>query len=285
LYLIVAHSVLPQRYYDIELRGKNGTAVVFDNDDRFDTAKLFVVMKHLVQQKIHASRSRLQSDTLDDEAVGPEKQHSPSQRQIGKGSIEFLVKDCLQHVQIVRPQSWSSFVATVDELPAHLIDENPSHKSSKRPVASIIVDGTSAFFWQRRTEEQDGAIFALESKSNPESNQHVPRYEGLIGSLRSLGARFECPVILTTLQESFTSHGLNPEAGLVAANTCLFVERAPIRLIPPSLSFLELADLQSARQEAVEKHEFVVRNGRESVRLRLSDHGMTVPIDTQEYVT
>lgn len=66
-----------------------------------------------------------------------------------KHEMKSLVKRCLLHVHIFRPQSWASLLVTLRALPDYLFDKD-RHKSIHRRIHSIILDDIDAFVWSTR---------------------------------------------------------------------------------------------------------------------------------------
>jgi hypothetical protein len=280
--LIVAHAILPPDYKGVQLFGRNGTVVLFDNDDRFDTTRAFTIIKAYVKRRWLEAVSEQGEQAQEEASMEIELETTKPTLDLTEDEVDTLARKCLQHVHIFRPQSWSSLITCIDTLPTYLLSDQPTHKSRTRAVSSIIVDGMGAFYWQRRAEEESRKVAGLEIPA--QSTQASPNagHEGLISRLRNLGRRFECPIIVTTLQQSRTSQNLNQHGNIAGANIHITVERAPVRLFPSCISFTEAAELQPMRKQEVGKHQFRASHGNVSFTFIITDDDIIVKADREE---
>lgn len=104
LYDLIATNILPNH-----LNGRQSCVAVFDLDGTFDVVRLVQQMGMHVRQA--------SSDSIDTNAT---------------------VETALQHIHIFRPQSLTSLIATLNNLPTYLL--HTSHPSSDRALGFIALD-------------------------------------------------------------------------------------------------------------------------------------------------
>lgn len=91
LYLIIALTILPETYGDIDLGGRNSAIVMLDTEGRFDIQRLAEVMKGYIFSK----------DAL-------------------LQNVDELVHRSLQHLHLYQPQIFSSLITTLSSLQSYL---------------------------------------------------------------------------------------------------------------------------------------------------------------------
>jgi hypothetical protein len=283
LSLLILSAISPNQYHGVQLAGKDGAVILFDNDDRFDVSATFYVLKNHIKRELETiSKSHGTSLGEDGDNANAYDETTRESVDTSNNAIDSLARKCLQHLHIIRPQSWSSLIASLDSLPDLLLNSPLSHNSAAKAVSYVIVDGASAFLWQRRAEEESRKILALNSPPSATSPSENPGYEGLLKRLRDLGRRFDCPVIITTLQQPRSSENSHRDGNIAAANACLTVERLPVRPFPNCISFEEAWDLQRMRREGVEKHEFRVMSGNHSAVMIMKKDDIIIQPDPQD---
>lgn len=280
--LIVVLAILPSDYHGVDLFGRDGTVVLFDNDDRFDTKRVFTLIKAYVKQRWLDTAKKQEEQVQEGNEMDVETKTTKPSFDLVEEAIDTLARKCLQHVHIFRPQSWSSFITCIDDLPTYLLNDHPSHKSAQKVLRSIIVDGMSAFHWQRRAEEESRKTDASNMHSKPAYTIEDPNQGGLINRLRSLGRRFECPIIVTTLQQAPSSRNSKHHGNIAGANVLITVERVHVRSFPNCISFAEARELHHMREQEVERHEFRVSSRSKSFVFVMKDGDMVITTDIEE---
>ncbi|KAF1989798.1 hypothetical protein K402DRAFT_461120 [Aulographum hederae CBS 113979] len=289
LYLVVSLAILPSTYAGFNLKGKGGATVVFDSDGRFEVEKLVQVMRQHIklcyEESLSAWEEALQAATAEycethdreeDAALLPEPvQHRP--KAIPEDEVETLIKSCLRHVHIFRPQSLTSLVSTLMSLQAYLFDRE-LHSSAHRPLHSIILDSASAFYWQTKAEEDnarlgitfDPAIGSDSSTDNSvsilEASQLKALHQKVVTLLRSLQSTFSCTILYTSwstqVPDSNNPRNLQLRPYLAPPFfhfpiLRLALSRASVPPFAPTMSVLEALHERGERQEVVEEGLFV----------------------------
>jgi hypothetical protein len=285
LSLLIVHAISPNQYQGVPLPGKDSAVVLFDNDDRFDVSIAFRVLKNHIKRTLEALQ-KLHESSPEEDKEKPEtnEEHTTEILDISDNAIDSLARKCLQHLYIIRPESWSSLIANLDILPQLLFNSRPPNNSAAKLVSYVILDGASAFLWQRRAEEESRKILALDSHPSAVVDDDSPGYDDMLKRLRDLGRQFDCPVIVTTLQQPHSSANIHQSGNIAAATACLTVERVAVRPFTDSISFDEARDMQQLRREAVEKHEFRVRSGQYSVRMIMKNGDILLRAEPQDQV-
>ena len=201
MYHLTAVAVLPSKFNEISLGGKNAAVVFIDADYRFDVHRLRTVARGIVHQKLKQDHD----------------------------GIEDMLVDSLQHVHVFRPGSSASLLATLQSLDSYLFDLS-RHVSSTRPLQAIVIDSATAFFWQdklrdqvARTEEIGRSHVEIEqARSRKQSFYIADMYAELVRELKRLQRVFGCAVVYTTTAWVARSHVLDSAgAGPVAFRCAL----------------------------------------------------------------
>ncbi|KAK5133774.1 hypothetical protein LTR08_007424 [Meristemomyces frigidus] len=236
IYYLTAVAVLP-----VSLGGKQACAVIIDADSSFSVPRL-------VQQLNNMSK----------------RLHHREATETGTGEATMAL---LKHVHILRPQSLSSTVATLDNLPAYLFDESKHHSIDRR-VAFVALDSAAAFYWQHRADEDDATLLA----STTPTSVAPPKpsgYAQLATALRRASSSFACPIVLTSWHlgptppmahtQGADARSIRPSlpAPLSQMPTLrLVVRRIPVRRFPVGISNEEALREAADRQKAVEGRKF-----------------------------
>lgn len=270
---LVAHAIAPTYVAGVDIGGRNGAIVLVDNDDRFDVSVVYNNIKALIRPKLEQAIDA-RKEILDSES-SPSTNQDITALEIANQdeNLDSFSRKCLQHLHIVRPQSWASLIAGLEDLPDYLINKPQWHASYNKELISMIVDGANAFSWQRRADEESLKTQSLDADLKLLTPTVVPGYGTLISQLRELGRRFDCPVIATTIQQPKTNRDAAQQGSLAPANACIEVERSPVRMFPNCISYVEASDLRTLRQQAVEKHEFRVSKGNDGFTFSMRDDG------------
>ncbi|RAL09093.1 putative Rad51 family DNA repair protein [Aspergillus homomorphus CBS 101889] len=194
LYYLTAIAILPSEFNSIQLRGRDSAAVYIDTDGRFDAERLRTVLRGLVEAKCKAQGKV----PLDEDA-------------------ENMIASCLQHVHVLRPQSSSALLATLQTLDTYLLDL-PRHVSGSRALQLIILDSANAFYWQDKLQDEvtrvgDIGRPAAEIENNRRQKQGFylfDMYTDLVRELKRLQRVFSCAVVFTTTAAPSTKHDHRP---------------------------------------------------------------------------
>ncbi|KAL2006928.1 hypothetical protein VTN00DRAFT_9596 [Thermoascus crustaceus] len=248
LYYLTAVAVLPAR-----VGGRDAAVVFLDTDGRFDAGRLRDVAASIIRQDVKTSTA-----PADVEAVDME------------------IRSALTHVHVLRPQSSSSLLATLRSLDSYLLDL-PAHRSANRPLAAILLDSASAFFWQdrlrdevARTEEIGRPAADVERDRDENRSFHMSvLYRKLVDELKRLQGVFDCAVVYTasgTARVRERTRGdtrprLSVRPYLPAPWGAfpvmrVVVQRDPVRPFPPSLTPEEAPGEAPLRQEVVGRGRF-----------------------------
>ncbi|TID16973.1 hypothetical protein E6O75_ATG09739 [Venturia nashicola] len=227
LYFITAIAILPDIYSDHDLGGRSSAMVVMDTEGRFDIQRLAEVMKGYVLSK---------------SASCPD--------------IDDLILRSLQHVHIYQPQNLASLITTLSSLQSHLFAEA---ERFRRPLHSIMIDTTSAFYWQNRAELDD-----LSTTISTTTTPHLQNpYATLMHHLRTLSQTFKCSIVTTSHAFSSKSKETGdrilrtlPAPWSSLPTTRLLLSRDPVRKFPMGVSAEEALREQTARMEAMRKAGF-----------------------------
>ncbi|PYI07883.1 hypothetical protein BO78DRAFT_365716 [Aspergillus sclerotiicarbonarius CBS 121057] len=196
LYYLTAVAILPSVFNDIPLHGRESAVVFLDTDGRFDAERLRTVLRGIVKARIKAltenppeekSADVKPSDCLDED-------------------IENMLVACLQHLHVLRPQSSSALLATLQHLDAYLLDLT-RHLSSNRPVHAIYLDSANAFFWQDKLQDEIARVGDIgrpgadieRERAQKESFYIADLYADLVAELKRLQRLFSCVVVYTTI--------------------------------------------------------------------------------------
>ncbi|KAK2759938.1 hypothetical protein FQN54_002674 [Arachnomyces sp. PD_36] len=184
LYYMVAIAILPPSFNDIALNGAESAVVFLDTDGRFDVYRLRDIMVDIVRHK---------------------SPHPPGTAESGTSirEVEAMIRDCLHHIHLFRPQSSESLLSTINNLEHHLL-HSTDHVSTNRPLHSILLDSANTFYWQDRFQDDFARIST--SATGPTTQRHKrPQKQAIKHSLRNLQMLFSCAVIYTTW-------GLSPQS-------------------------------------------------------------------------
>jgi hypothetical protein len=260
IYHAVASAVLPRFFNGSKIDGKNGIAVVFDTDDRFDASILQRTIKNTIGQKLQQINETEAASTIDLDANTGLNPDLNVKVNITSQDLDKVSTEILSQVHIFRPQTFQSLLATLDQLPLYLFELH-----SHRAVQTIILDSASAFYWQLRADQELRKIQALDGQNEAvRIGPATPSYLALIQRLRSLSEKFECSVIVSTWDLAPSNQPLisrlNPTLP-VTPNVRLEVYRSPTRRFPDNISVEQAHAQRSLRDDAVRRHEFQVTNG------------------------
>ncbi|KAI4628732.1 hypothetical protein J4E83_003285 [Alternaria metachromatica] len=163
-----------------------------------------------------------------------------------KSDMKSVIKAALPHLHIFRPQSWPSFLATLDSLPEYLLNDNPQHKSMHRRIHSIILEDIDAFVWSIRNTST-----TVSSSSNTLATASIQ----LTTSVAKLGKLLSCATILTSQSTTLSSYRPSlptswPQGSPV---TRLAVRRVDVLKFAPAIS------VEDAEKERVQRWEVVSR--------------------------
>ncbi|KAI7210337.1 hypothetical protein KC333_g8273 [Hortaea werneckii] len=242
LYCLTAIAVCPR-----SSGGREACVIILDTDGTFSVDRLAQqIRKRLTTNRTTSSLEEHSDTDLDD-----------------------AIFSCLKHVHLFRPQSLTSTILTLEDLPSHLF--NPTnHHSYDRAVGFIALDSLSTFYWQQRSAEEEAALHAL---TEPPSSHQPPSskpYQHLTAALQNATRTFSCPAIFTTWHLGPTAQTSNQGPGphrslrpaLPAALTAqlpllrLIVQRKPVRKFPVGISIEEALREAEDRQRAVEEGRF-----------------------------
>ncbi|OAL52816.1 hypothetical protein IQ07DRAFT_629354 [Pyrenochaeta sp. DS3sAY3a] len=183
LYLITTLAILPPSFRSAPLSGKNTSIILFDPLHRFSVHRLAQIVLNYVVDQLRAHGQRIDEDE-DDDAT--------------KTEIKSLVRNCLLHVHIFRPQSWGALLASLDALPAYLFDAT-RHSSMQRRVHALLLDDIDAFVPVLRNER------AGDSNSSGPANPLTAASVRLTSVLQRLAREFFCGIVLTGHSSSAAS--------------------------------------------------------------------------------
>ncbi|RMY85067.1 hypothetical protein D0861_06646 [Hortaea werneckii] len=242
LYYLTAIAVCPR-----SSGGREACAVILDTDGTFSVDRLAQqIRKHL---------------TTDRTTPNPEG-HSNT-------DLDDIIFSCLKHIHLFRPQSLTSTIHTLEDLPSHLFDQT-RHHSYNRIVGFIALDSASTFHWQHRSDEEEAALHALTDPHSPhQPPSHKPsNYHHLTTALRNATRTFSCPAIFTSWHLGPTppipsqgpeSRSLRPALPAPLSQLPLLrliVQKKPVRKFPVGMSVQEALREAEARQRAVEEGRF-----------------------------
>ncbi|RUP47667.1 hypothetical protein BC936DRAFT_145468 [Jimgerdemannia flammicorona] len=130
----VADGSAPKRTISVHLGGRNASVAFFDLDGRLSVRRLYASVRQHLERRVAETRNELLEQSQDlFKAPTPNAYHTVTLR-------------CLRNLHIFRPTSSASFLATVQSLPAYFQTHSSEH------FAFVMLDSTSAFFWQDRAE-------------------------------------------------------------------------------------------------------------------------------------
>ncbi|RMY60831.1 hypothetical protein D0865_01318 [Hortaea werneckii] len=243
LYCMTAIAVCPK-----SSGGREACAIILDTDGTFSVDRLAQqIRKHLTTNRITSNPEEHCDTDLDD-----------------------AIFSCLKHVHLFRPQSLTSTIRTLEDLPSHLFDQT-RHHSYDRTVGFIALDSASSFYWQHRSVEEEAALHALTEP--PQSPAHQPPsskpYQHLTTALRNATKTFSCPAVFTTWHLGPTPPTPNQAPGTRSLRPALpvptpqlplllrlIVQRKPVRKFPFGMSIEEALREAGDRQRAVEEGRF-----------------------------
>lgn len=229
LYLITIIAILPSIHRDVDLNGKESAVVIIDTEGRFNVGRLVELMHHYILEKM--------ADALD---------------------TDDLINRSLEHVHVFRPQSMATMIATVSTLPTYLFNHQ-AHRSTSRPLHSIMIDNASTFYWQNREEEEAAKLASLEQHSDPPTSATNP-YIPLTQALRSISLTFSCAIIATS--HAFSTNAKEPDSPRLRTlpapwssfpSVRLLLTRQTVQKFPHGMSVEEALKEQAGRQSAVER--------------------------------
>ncbi|MCJ1371158.1 hypothetical protein MMC20_002373 [Loxospora ochrophaea] len=239
LYYIAALSLLPETYNEVPLAGKKGAVIWIDTNNRFDVLRFRdIILGHVTS----CFQDILQAQDSAREA------------------FQAFIQTALGHFYLFRVSSPTSLLATVQQIPSNFLDSNTTHRSSNRPIQTLILSDLSSFLWQNRMEEE---IQAAERGDSTRPNTFFQHYRDLVESLREVQDTFDCTIVttvwgLSSLQRT-PRPSLRPHLPAVWSNFCtlkLIAERDRVSKFVPGMSAQEAVEEATRRQEAVGKGKF-----------------------------
>jgi len=226
IYLIITHAILPPSFSSIPLGGQEAAVILFDPLHHFSIPRLVEVMFTLLKTSFVTAGKEI-DDVL-------------------KAEMKFVIRTALPHLHIFRPQSWSSFLATLDSLPEYLLNDNPQHKSMHRRIHSIILEDIDAFVWSIRNTSP-----SVSSSSNTLATASTQ----LTTRVAKLGKLLSCATILTSQSTTLSSYrpALPTSWPQGTPVTRLAVRRVDVLKFAPGIS------VEDAEKESVQRWEVVSR--------------------------
>ncbi|KAI9673641.1 MAG: hypothetical protein M1817_002278 [Caeruleum heppii] len=257
LYYIATLAVLPARYHDINLNGKESAVVVIDADGRFDVRRLRQIIRHYVSSLLPADEEQDENDGL------------PHPAQDG---VNELLKTGLSHIHIFRPQSSASLLATLAQLSQYLFHSR-AHHLHHRSLGAIMLDSTTAFFWQDKFAEESRQREEVDRQEEANPGGHLPSetspssfketYNTLSTHLLALSSTFpDTPIVITTrILSPVSSSSVFPPSHLPSLFTShlalrLHVHRDPVPKFGPGMSAEEAGRDQESRLGVVGRGRF-----------------------------
>ncbi|CAO2653324.1 Nn.00g027350.m01.CDS01 [Neocucurbitaria sp. VM-36] len=189
LYLIITHAISPFLFSSsVKLGGQDAAVIVLDPMNHFSVSRLADVMLSFLTSRVQAAGIK----TVDNDNM--------------KAEMKSLIKHCMQHVHIFRPQSWPSLLATLRALPDYLLDGKARHKSMHRRVHSVILDDVDAFAWSiRNSSSSSSAAPTTTTTTSTRANPLSTASTHLTNTLQKLSALFSNATILTSYSTSSSS--------------------------------------------------------------------------------
>lgn len=127
---LVCKCVLP-----LEMGGSNCACVLYDNDCKFDAARLLAVLLATLRNARAAYCSAIgDGDAVDDQSV-----------------LDPLLKQCLQRVHVIRPRDVVDFVVSLRALPDRIA-------SMPTKCRLLVVDSVSTWYWSM-LNDPDGSLY------------------------------------------------------------------------------------------------------------------------------
>ncbi|KAI9710693.1 MAG: hypothetical protein M1820_002526 [Bogoriella megaspora] len=260
LYLLTAAAVLPATYgnAEIKIEGRNGAVIVFDTDGRFNILRLAQVMQFYIS--IHR---RSMTSKNDDEAI-----HVSGQIVAGDDDTD-LIRSCLRHVHVFKPQSFSSLIDTLEGLETYIFNFD-EHFSASKAISAVLLDSPGAFHWQQKRQIEDAKLQGISSANSLQIDASIAAnvYSRLKKQLTTIAKSLACPVVFTTRSTdnraaNTRSHepSITPEhAGTWSgfATLRLLVSKVAVDRFPPAYSVDEALRDRLARQEVVERGRYEI---------------------------
>ncbi|KAL8751275.1 MAG: hypothetical protein Q9184_006118 [Pyrenodesmia sp. 2 TL-2023] len=245
LYYMIGLLLLPSKYGDVILKGKDSAVVVFDLGNNLSMLRLQKIMAYHVQS-----------------CLGKSSEPVPI------ATVNSIVRCSLEHLHVVRPQTSMSLLATLTTLHLHLFNTT-SHVSANRTVGSIVLHRVDAFLWQDRLEDAEDQ--ASDTRPIQKTSLLSSRFRDLVAHLRRLQKDFLCLIIATSSALSTTgytridgqmvpvlrSHLPNVWKSFVTVR--LIVQRETVRKFPFGVSVEEAMAEAGQRREAVDNSVFAAR--------------------------
>lgn len=234
-------SLLPVQYRDMADFGKGHAVILLDLSSKLSILRLYNVMYDRVSSICSANSFTLPH-----------------------ADLSSLVSDSLMHLHVFRPQESSSFQATLDSIPAYLLNQNPLHVSTNRPLGLMGINDISAFLWQDRLDADESHLSTTTSKERANNILLLQRYRSLVSLLRQIQQLFSCTIVATNWgfapTTSVANHrSLRPHLPSVWNNFCtvkLIIERDRVPKFGPGISAEEAANERQQRWGAVEQSGF-----------------------------
>ncbi|KAK6348531.1 hypothetical protein TWF718_006319 [Orbilia javanica] len=260
LYYITCMALLPSSWNGINLGGKESAVIFIDCDSCFDIVRLSEVIESYIKSRISLSiqfceskQTGLPKDPMPEDAPdapgAPLPPSSPSSEvedeeikeylallnSITPSDITELTVYSLSHLHVYTPTSPSHFLEILASIPDYLLSST-SHSSHDLPLASLIIDGISAFYWLERASSASTATSSMvfsdppsQTTSQNKNNENPPpqtiedkepklslqsRYDLIISHLLTITTRFNNNIIITNTiiptNSSHPTHVSNP---------------------------------------------------------------------------
>jgi hypothetical protein len=246
VYLITAHAILPPELMlslsssPVHLGGQNAAVVVLDPLGHFCVRRLAQVIAALIKEKLHESEFGHAVPTGDEEE-----------------EVKTVIRRALVHVHLYRPQSWTSLLATLQQMPGYLFNAD-RHRSMDRRVHSIVLEDVHVFYHSVKScskDTHDDNDSVIES-ANP--GPLATANTNLTSVLQRLEKIFACAIVLTSPSSSPTffrpriPYSWPPDTAL----TRIAVRRIDIIPFAPGRGVEEAERDRAARQEVVDRKRF-----------------------------
>ncbi|EME82956.1 uncharacterized protein MYCFIDRAFT_80534 [Pseudocercospora fijiensis CIRAD86] len=168
MYHMITTAVLP-----FNLGGRQAAVIFLDTDNHFSATRLAQQMRKTIV-------THTREEFTDEE------------------SLYQTLEDSLKHVHVLRPQSLSALITTLNSLSDYLFDPT-RHKSFDRAISFIALDSASAFYWQFRADAENAALQAsFKTKDSTTKVQQPTGYIQLAASLKNASRILSATIIYTT---------------------------------------------------------------------------------------
>ncbi|ORY10062.1 hypothetical protein BCR34DRAFT_540030 [Clohesyomyces aquaticus] len=244
IYLIIAFAILPSTLSTAPIGGKAATVVLIDPLSHFNIPRLVEICVSIIRSAFVAAGKYVKPSH---EETGSGGNHASS-----KDQIQACIKHSLQHLHILRPQSWSSLLGTLSSLPSYLFDSS-KHHSMYRTVHSMILEDVDSFYWLIRADTDLGLASTITMKNVHEQSAQ------LTALLIELSNSLSATVILTS-RSLVLNQPFRPPIPTSwpkdTVTTRLAVRRVEVNKFGPAISVQETEMERSQRWEVVDRGRF-----------------------------